>query len=285
MVPLRARVLLAHARIAALAADIGLQALHVKGYAALPGAYDSHRTSTDVDVLTQPAEARRLLDALQSEGWELVTDFAHGSIFEHAATLRHVQLGYVDVHRHFPGIGLPAQEAFDLLWRDHGVRVRAGHPLPVPCLVHQRLLVLIHASRDPSRRRSDMDALLRLTDHDGWEAMRRAAREFHAEAAWEAATDEPLGDDPDRVALYRAMSGGARDADLFALRWKTTKNVRDKAALVLKTLPVNRAHLSMGMDREATHWDALKWQAKRVGQASSWIRRRLDERRRGRRTP
>ena len=35
--------------------------------------------------------------------------FATGSVFEHAATLWHVHWGYVDVHRAFPGVGVPAE--------------------------------------------------------------------------------------------------------------------------------------------------------------------------------
>lgn len=275
MLPLQARVLLAHARIASLAETHGLHVLHVKGYAAVHGVYAPGRTSTDVDVLTTEAEAPRLIRVLQEQGWEVITDFSHGSIFGHAATLRHRQLGYADVHRFFPGLGLDPAQTFETLWRQRTRRIRAGHSLPVPSLDHQRLLVLVHASRDPVRRMSDVTALRQLCTDEEWARLRETARQFHAEAAWQAATGENIGGDPAQVALYLGMGAGVSELELFLLQWRATPRLAARFALLGRTLPVNRAHLSMSLGRAATTADALRWQWRRLCQIGRWGYRRV----------
>ena len=271
MVELRARVVLAHASLAHTLAAAGIRALHVKGYAALEGTYASGRTSTDVDLLVHPEDAERSIQVLAAAGWPMVTDFHEGSIFMHAATLRHVQLGYVDVHRHFPGIGLDPAEAFERLWGARTQRIRAGHRLPVVDRDHQRLLVILHAARDVSRRRSDVAHVRRSADTAGWERLRALARQFHAQAAWEAATDEALqGADPRQTALFRAVNSNKTGLELFGPRWAAADGITAKARLVKDTLGVNRAHLAMGLQREATTGDVLKWQWGRVRQIAGW---------------
>ena len=149
------RVRLAHACIARHLEDAGLRGLHVKGYAAAPGTYAPHRTSSDVDLLVHPQDAGRVCAVLEVHGWSLVTDFHEGSIFEHAATLWHDHLGYVDVHRLFPGLGSDPAAVFEHLWRERTARVVSGRPVPVPGLDGQRLVVIVHASRDGGRGRPD----------------------------------------------------------------------------------------------------------------------------------
>lgn len=101
------RVRLAHARITHLLDRVGIRGLHVKGYATEPGVYPEHRRSSDVDLLVHPADATAVIELLHAHAWEPVADFSEGSIFQHAATLWHDQLGYVDVHRLFPASARP----------------------------------------------------------------------------------------------------------------------------------------------------------------------------------
>ncbi len=275
MVPLRARVLLAHATLASLMDRHGIRALHIKGYAALPGAYAAGRTSSDVDLLVAPEDAPAAMAALTADGWDLVTDFSEGSIFTHAATFRHVQLGYVDLHRCFPGIGLPAKEAFERLWDGHVSRIRAGRALPILSMADQRLLIILHAARDVGRRRSDVSHIRATATADEWDALREAACSFGAIAAWVAATDEDLPDaDPDEVRLYRAMNSGREGAELFAARWRHAGSLAGRLRLVRDTVRVNRAHLAMDLGRDVTHRDALKWQLRRLRQVGRWARAR-----------
>ena len=93
---LEVRVRLAHARITHLLDRAGIRGLHLKGYATEPGVYPDHRRSSDVDLLVPPADADAVIALLGSHGWEPVATFSQGSIFQHAATLWHDQLGYVD---------------------------------------------------------------------------------------------------------------------------------------------------------------------------------------------
>lgn len=271
MVPLRARVLLAHAALSHALADAGIRALHIKGYAALDGAYVPERSSTDVDLLVHPDDAPETLRVLAKQGWPLVTDFSEGSIFMHAATLRHVQLGYVDVHRLFPGIGIDPAEAFERLWAARVERIRAGHPLPVVDLQHQRLLIILHAARDVSRRRLDVSHIRGTVSEDAWQSLRRLAVAFQAQAAWEAATDEALaGAAPRQTALFRAMNSNKTGLELFGPRWAAADGPGAKARLVRDTLRVNRAHLAMGLQREVTSRDVLQWQWGRLRQIATW---------------
>lgn len=280
MVPLRARVLLAHAALSHALADAGIRALHIKGYAALDGAYVPERSSTDVDLLVHPDDAPETLRVLAKQGWPLVTDFSEGSIFMHAATLRHVQLGYVDVHRLFPGIGIDPAEAFERLWAARVERIRAGHPLPVVDLQHQRLLIILHAARDVSRRRLDVSHIRTTATADEWAGLRETARAFEASAAWVAATDEDLPEaDPDEVRLYRAINTGREGAELFAVRWRHAGSLTARKRLVCDTVRVNRAHLAMDLGRDVTHRDALRWQLRRLRQIGRWVLIRVARRR------
>ena len=94
-------------------------------------------------------------------GWSVVTRFETGSIFEHAASLWHTQLGYVDLHRRFPGVDLDAEAAFDVLWSERLERHIAHQPCPVPSTDGQRLILLLHAARGGGVRHPDAQLLWR----------------------------------------------------------------------------------------------------------------------------
>lgn len=159
-VPVALRVHLAHATVQAVADACGAHLLHIKGPATDPslrpesGGVDEAgaflhppRASTDADVLVRPDEVTRFVRALTEHGWRILASFRTGSAFEHAATLWHDELGFVDVHRHFPGIERDPWDAFDLMWRSrHSVQI-AHRTCSVPSVEHQRLLLLLHAAR------------------------------------------------------------------------------------------------------------------------------------------
>ena len=81
----------------------------------LPGLRAEGRQSSDVDVLVRPSHLARLAEALEWVGWEKRTDFATGSVFAHAANWWHDDWGWVDVHVHWPGVTVDAEQAFDVL--------------------------------------------------------------------------------------------------------------------------------------------------------------------------
>lgn len=267
------RVRLAHACIARHLDEAGLRGLHVKGYAAAPGTYAPDRSSSDVDLLVHPEDAGRACDVLAAHGWARVADFSEGSIFEHAATLWHDHLGYVDVHRLFPGLGSDPAAVFEHLWRERTVRVISGRPVPVPSLDGQRLVVVVHAARDGGRGRADVRHLRDTLSPAEWDRLRTLAAVLDAEAAWDVATGEDLA--PEGTAeseLFAALRSHASGADLLAARWRAAGTVRERAALILHVLPVNRPHLQMRLGRPVTWRDVLREQASRVGAGLAWAR-------------
>lgn len=269
------RVRLAHACIAHHLEGAGLRGLHVKGYAAAPGIYMPGRSSSDVDLLVHPEDAARACAVLEARGWRRVTDFHEGSIFEHAATLWHDHLGYVDVHRLFPGLGSDPAAAFEHLWRERTTHVISGRPVPVPGLDGQRLAVIVHAARDGGRGRPDVRHLQETLSPTEWERLRSLAADLDSQAAWDVATGEDLA--PAGTAeseLFTALRSHASGADLLAARWRAAGTARERVELVLHVLPVNRAHLAMRLGRPVTWRDVAREQTSRVGAGLTWIRRK-----------
>jgi len=158
-VPREVLVAFTHAEVEAIAQEHGIDLLHIKG-AALdaelrrPMSEESGglRTSVDADILVRPTHLALLDRALRAHGWTRLYDFADGSTFEHAATWVTEGLSSLDVHRHFPGIEIDRERAFDLLWANRKDSPVAGVRCSVPDLADQRLIVIIHAARGRSRR-------------------------------------------------------------------------------------------------------------------------------------
>lgn len=268
---LEVRVRLAHARIAHLLDRAGLRGLHVKGYAAEPGVYPGHRRSSDVDLLVHPDDAAGVLALLGSRGWRLVADFAEGSIFQHAATLWHDQLGYVDVHRLFPGLGSAPGRVFEDLWAAHGRRVIAGRPVPVPSPAHQRLVVIVHAARDPHRGAYDVRHIRDASTPEEWDALRDEARRLDAAAAWHVATGEEAdGIDVQELTLFEALQESRTGLDMLGTRWRAAPSTRERLALLARALPVNRPHLQMRLGRPVTRADLRREQRARLGALAGW---------------
>ncbi len=244
-VPTSVRVHLAHAVVQAVADECGADILHVKGPAIDPRVSDRPRSSTDADVLVRPAHVAAYLTALQRRGWDVRAHFDTGSAFEHAASLWHDRLGWVDVHRHFPGIELDPGEAFEVLWQDSAPATIAHRPCRVPSLDAQRLVLLIHAAR--SLRPLDVAAAW-STGRDGTLAL---ARRLRAEVALAAATGH-LDDYADHPSyeLWRHFSTGdvSRLAEWRA-RLKAAPTRRAAVRLVFKALAVNTDHLAMRLGR------------------------------------
>jgi hypothetical protein len=184
----------AHALVQVIAEDHGVDLLHIKG-PALDGSLrrssavngdTALRQSVDADVLVRPSHVNRLSQALAEHGWRRHFDFEDGSAFGHAATWGHDNVGYLDVHRYFPGIELDPSAAFDLLWGHRDRQDIAGIPCEVPEITAQRLVMIIHAAR--GRRYRDI-----LDIETAWGTITEADR-----AAIEALADELHA----RVALY-----------------------------------------------------------------------------------
>lgn len=268
MIPTGPRLQLTHGALQFIAAQEGARVLHVKGPALheeLLQTVDGVRVprgSTDADIIVEPRLARRVFRRLQDQGWRRVATFDTGSPFGHAATVWHDQLGYADVHRYFPGIGLKPQRAFDLLWADR-TAITLGHQLCwVPSLDHQRLILLLHAARSSGAKRGDVRVAWEEISDDQRSVVREVARRFDAELPLAAAIgelDQWRGDR--RHELWEQFSTAAvhgRSAEWRA-RIKAARSPLDAAKLAARSMLVNTDHMAMDLGRRPTRrevWDA-----------------------------
>ncbi len=288
LIPVGLRVHLAHATIQALADDCGADLVHIKG-PALDASLratdaDSHalpRLSTDADVLVRPAHVTELLRSLARHGWDLVTRFESGSAFGHAATLWHTQLGYVDVHRHFPGIEADPREAFEVLWAEaHHIQL-AHWPCRVPSVDAQRLLLVLHGARGGGLRNADVARVWTAASPQERARAEELARTLQAEVALAAATGR-LAD----FTEYRthdlwqhfAEGGSSRLAEWRA-RYKAARTWPERLSVLARASIVNTDHLAMELGRTPTRAEVAAEYAERLGVLRRELRRAL--RRRG----
>lgn len=284
-IPMQVRVRLAHAAVQAIADAAGVDILHVKGPAvdqtllATQSITDAEgvtrqdpvsRSSTDADVLVRPAHVPPLMAALTAHGWTIVTRFETGSAFEHAATLWHGELGYVDVHRRFPGLTIAADQAFDLLWAGRQIVPLAARSCAVPAVDDQRLILLLHAARGGGLRHPDVRRLWTDAAPSHREAMLTLASEFDAEVALAAATGRlaDYADDP-AAPLWRIFAEGGTPSrlDEWVARFRATRGVLPRARLIARSLLVNTDHLAMERDRPLTRAEVATAYLRRVGVA------------------
>ena len=285
-IDLQARVRLAHAAVQALAEQHGIDLLHVKGPALDATLSRPDRASTDADVLVRPAQVRAFTAHLRAHGWDLVTDFASGSAFEHAANYHHDHWGYVDVHRVFPGITLDPDEAFELLWSERGSTLIAHRPCPVPGLLDQALVMCLHAARAMGgvRAARDLEAAWYDGANDRRRWLRERARELQAEVALAAALGELDQYPDDRTTdLWRFYSQGGSRIDEWLARIKAAPTRRAKLRIAVRGLGVNREFAAMELGHEPSARELAGIFFGRFGTAFRLLGRRLAGRR-GRRT-
>lgn len=291
-IPVGLRVHLAHAAIQGWATRASADVLHVKGPAVDPrlrplalrvdpatGEVDdapAPRLSTDVDILVRPAHVAALLEVLADAGWRTVTTFASGSAFEHAATLWRDDLGYVDVHRRFPGIGMHAGEAFDLLWETRETAAIAHWPCGVPSVVAQRLLLILHGARGGGLSNPDVDLLWTQAADADRAAVAALADRLGAQVALAAATGrlDDYRHDPDYPLWRHFVNGGSR-LDEWLARLRAARTPRAKLRLLARSVLVNTDHLAMELNRTPTRADLARAYADRVAQVGTELGRRV----------
>lgn len=264
--PIAARVHLAHAVVQKLAEDGGLDLLHLKGPAVLPGLRAEGRQSSDVDVLVRPAHLSRLVAALESIGWEQRTHFDTGSVFAHAANWWHDDWGWVDVHVSWPGVTIDADKAFDVFARDGLQREIAHRTCPVPDLTAQRLILVLHSAR--SGGTTDVDHAWTAAEPAERDEVRALAAELGAEVALAAGIGELElhRDDPTYALWHHFLHGGSR-FDEWRARLAAATTVRSKAALLTSAMRVNRDHLRMDLGRPPTRSEIRQRQGLRMRRA------------------
>jgi hypothetical protein len=272
--PIAARVHLAHAVVQKLAADRGIDLLHLKGPAVLPGLRAEGHRSSDVDVLVRPAHLAQLASALESVGWERRTDFATGSVFAHAANWWHDDWGWVDVHVRWPGVTLDAEEAFDVFSRDKVQHAIAHWDCPVPGRTAQRLILVLHSAR--SGGTTDVELPWERAEPDERMAVRALAAELGAEVALAAGIGELElhRKDPTYALWHHFVHGGSRWHEWRA-RLTAARGPRAKAELLTSALWVNRDHLRMELGRPPTRREVRDRQVLRVRRAAREVSGRV----------
>ena len=270
--PVPARVHLAHALVQKLADDHGIDLLHLKGPAVLPGLRAEGRQSSDVDVLVRPSHLFRLVKALESVGWQQRTDFATGSVFAHAANWWHDDWGWVDVHVNWPGVTVEAEQAYDVLARDSQPHPIAHRDCPVPGRNAQRMILVLHAARSGG-----------LTDDHAWadaspdeqSDIRALAAELGAEVALAAGIGElELHRGAPTYALWHHFVHGGSRFDEWRARMAAAPDARAKAGLLTSALRVNRDHLRMELGRPPTPREVRSRQVLRLRRAVGELMRR-----------
>lgn len=224
-IPVAIRVHLAHAALQAVADSAGADVLHIKGPAlidelrlrpapqpSLPNVNQVPRerpASVDADLLVRPSHFRQLMAELRHQGWQQVTPFLDEGLVQHSTVWFHPSLGQADLHYRFPGIQAAPEHAFGRLWQDREHLEIAHQACTVPSPAGQRLILLLHAARDPFGRAEDVT----VAWHQADDAARAAARDLAGEVGAVVGLDAAIGrledhrDQPE-YALWRLYADG-----------------------------------------------------------------------------
>jgi hypothetical protein len=255
-VPLPVRLRLGHAAVQYLAAQAGVDLLHIKGAAVDPSLRPGGYAGSDVDVLVRPAHVDTLDQAMRSNGWALYSTFEHGSPFGHAQTYLHDAWGYIDIHRYFPGIRLEPERAFELFWADRHRLHIAGVGCQVPSVTAQAVLLVLNAARSAKGARGDLMTIWSQAPEDRRAEIMRLVERLHAEVAFAAVTgglERYRGDREYR--LWKVVASGGSRAAEWRARVAAAPNNRARVRLALRATLVNVDHLAHRLGRSPTRVD------------------------------
>jgi hypothetical protein len=260
-VPVPVRLAFAHAALQVIAADARVDILHIKGVAVDASIDTSVGSGSDADVLVRPSQTPLFLEHLERRRWTLYSAFELGSPFGHAASYLHNCWGFGDIHRHFPGIGLAADEAFEQLWSARTTRALASVPCDVPSLPAQVLIMVLNAARSggsPTRM-----ALVRTA----WEGTTPELRgqvtdlvaSLHAEVAFSAGLGqlERHRGQRDYLLWKVASQGGTRLEEWVARVW-AAPTPRAAFQVAFRAPLVNTEHLAIRIGHPPTRLDMLR---------------------------
>jgi hypothetical protein len=281
-VPFPVRLALAHAALQVLTADARVDLLHIKGVAADASIGNVVGPGSDADVLVRPQHVPRFLEQLRRHGWHLYTDFESGSPFGHAATFFHDCWGFGDVHRHFPGVEVDADVAFEQLWTARSTMQLAGIPCAVPSLTAQVLIMVLNAAR--SGGASSRMALVR----SAWEGtppeLREQATALASSLRAEVAFSAGLGElerfrGRREYLLWKVTSQGGTRLEEWVARIWAAPTPRAALQLALRAPRVNTEHLAIRIGHEPTRVEVLREFAARPVRGVAQELRRLRDRR------
>lgn len=287
-IPLIARTRLAHATLQAIADACGADLLHIKGAAVDPSLLPTKpdapadataeeravpRLSADADVLVRLAHLKRYQAALKRYGWQRKTRLYSGGAVEHSEDWWHHELGSADVHIRFPGIRIAPERAFTDLWRERQTKGIAGRPCPVPSVVAQRLLLLLHAARNGGPASADVGPTWTSATVAQQARVRELASASGAEVALAGSTGrlDEYADRPE-YDLWRLL--GQPDADVFDL-WlafvKAAPTTIDRVQAILYAVRVKADRVGLGLERTATPLELLRVQTHRIRRGAAGL--------------
>lgn len=280
-----------HAMAQAIAEDHDVDLLHIKGPAShmslgRVSAADGRievRQSIDADILVRPSHVDRLAKALTGHGWRRHFDFDDGSAFGHAATWGNDKIGYLDVHRFFPGIELDPSSAFELLWRYRDRQSIAGISCDVPNLTAQRLIMILHAARGGRPRdAADIESAWHAVTDAERDAVEALAGKLRARVALYAGTgrlDELVGEHS--YLLWRELSSPTQS--LASMWWARVRAEPTLASGVRKGIHLvlpNTRRMETWLGRRPTWRDVAIAYVSRIRLGGRAIRAALTGRRR-----
>lgn len=245
-IPIDIRTLFGHAAVQRVADLHRLDVLHIKGDALDPTLTHPDRLATDADVLVRPDHVDALVAACIAAGYRAEGRFSTSSPFEHSQTLWHEQWGYLDVHRHYPGIGLPPDKAFDHLWAERGSRSLAAVECPVPSLAAQAAVLVMHAGRNAlgGQVAADVEHVWHRVDATRQREILDEVDRLNAQVAFAAGTGDLDALPPSaEKELWRAVTQPGRLREWRA-RIAAAPSRRHRLQLLLRAPLVNTDHLA-----------------------------------------
>ncbi|MFT3874820.1 MAG: nucleotidyltransferase family protein [Propioniciclava sp.] len=172
---------LVYSMVAHVAAECGADIVFIKGPALHRQGLRAREHSGDVDIWVDPRSSDELQSALLEWGWELVPNVWNDVPVNHSVTLRPSDWGCeIDIHRHFPGIALAADDAFARLRKMTEPLCFAGTATRVPTAPAHAVIAALHFARPSleSQSRSSRNAVARQARSAlAVESLRRAGSE------------------------------------------------------------------------------------------------------------
>ena len=151
----------------------------------------SRRPYIDTDLLVEPADLPRAADALAGLGFRLALDHSdHAGVSEpHAQEWRHAGRNGVDLHWRLPGVGIPAEAAWDVLAARTAPIAIGGEVAESLSPAGIALLVALHAAHHGTtveQPRTDLERALEHIESDIWAEAARLAADLDASEAFAA---------------------------------------------------------------------------------------------------
>jgi hypothetical protein len=268
-VPLDVRLELARAAVQTVAQHVGARVLHIKGATWDPSLRADPGHGTDVDVIVEPGGIPALDEALRSHGWTVYSTFRNGSPFEHAQTYWHPDWGYVDLHRCFPGIRLPADRAFALLAAGGGTFDAAGVGCPVPGVDAQAVILMLNAARGTARDRAEADEIWDAADAGIRRRRDGLVDALDARTGWAATrgTLEDFRGRPDHALWRVTVHGGSRVEEWWA-RVRAQQTLSAALGTALRAPLVNTDRLAHELGRRPGPMDVVRAFGARASRAA-----------------